>query len=857
MTKVNQEVSMSAFDRTLHLPFEETRESFWAESVLGEERHMEVRDFGLPRSERRPERDRAETRWIDVVEIRPGEQFEATFCLRLAGVSAKRLASERSCEALPSVGEGFDVIPLVKLVERVGAPLCVQLRNVATGTAAIECLIGSRVQNTTRDGAIAAATSLFASMLEATGRADAPYVFEPSSAVRDERSTVIRLTRPSFLVGLQIQGPVGFQSASPASSEVVRQVRIPQFSSWGHIHATTRALSSAGSPICLRFDVTARQLSREDIEGLIRTQVWLAGPMSAGLTYEELAAGGVPKDPGLLEDIERLTLAWIRRPRGVQIHGEIVSSGEVPMALLVALERDFNGLSPLADDASPACLAATLDLSCLAHESLGVPELLPARSSLLDLGTRRVLANGWNDEAAGPIIGRLPGASRTIVRIPEHSRDRSCYIVGATGSGKSTLLYNLIVHDLAAGQGLCLFDPHGELYEWVLHSIPASRREDVRLIDPYDPDWVVGLNPIECRGPNRRWQMQTAVAEFIRILDHLYDLEQKGGPVFETYMRNALFLIMDNPESAATLLDVARVFEDRDYRRALVAACSDLTVADFWTKQAERATGEASLTGITPYITSKLNQFSQNALLAPIVGQRTTTISIPDLLREGRILLVNLSAGHLGVRDAQLLGTLTLTTLLRTAMNLPRTGRRPMHVYMDEFQYFLTDAAADTLAQGRKFGLSLTVAHQHVGQLTTAGDRFGTKLLDAVLGNVATKLLFRVGPRDVEHLRGWVAPDLGGEHLMHLADHDVVACMTPRGRAGRPMVVETFPRASCPYPCADPSEIRELQRRYARPRQVVDAEVFRLRSANDVSNKCTDRDQDQDARCPVEEEHHG
>lgn len=299
--------------------------------------------------------------------------------------------------------------------------------------------------------------------------------------------------------------------------------------------------------------------------------------------------------------------------------------------------------------------------------------------------------------------------------------------------------------------------------------------------------------------------------------------------MFETYMRHALFLLMDDVDSGATLLDVSRVFEDRDYRRALVATCSDLAVADFWTKQAERATGDSSLAGITPYITSKLNQFSQNGILAPIVGQRTTTLSVSDLLLEGRILLVNLSAGHLGVRDAQLLGTLILTNLLRTAMNLPRAGRRPMHVYMDELQYFLTDAAADTLAQGRKFGLSMTMAHQHIGQLTTAGARFGTKLLDAVLGNVATKLLFRVGPADVHYLSGWLKPDLDAEHLMHLADHDVVARLTPRGRAGRPMIVETLPRMACPYPCADPVELLALQSQYARPRPMVEAEVFRLR----------------------------
>jgi len=717
-------------------------------------------------------------------------------------------------------------MPLVRLAERVDARLSVELRSAPNGTAAIECFVGSSVQNTTRGGAVADATALFTSMLETLGRPDAFYVFEPSVEVRTEGATV-RLARPSFRLGPKLQEPVGFNPTPQAPAGMVRQVRVPLSTSWGHIDTTARALASAGAPICLRFLVAARSLSREEVESLIQTQVWLAGPVSAGLTYEELAEGDTHRDPRLLDDIGRLTLAWIRRPRGVQINCDIVCAGEVPPALLVALERDFNGLSPLVTLTPPERSIREFDMACLAHESFGMPELLPTRSSLLDCGTRRVLAHGWIDQGVGPTIGRLPGAELTSVRIPDQSRDRSCYIVGATGSGKSTLLYNLIVQDLAAGEGVCLLDPHGELYDWVLHSIPESRRDDVRLLDPYDPDWVVGLNPIECRGPNRRWQVQTAVAEFIRLIDHLYNLEDKGGPIFETYMRNALFLIMDAPDSGATLLDVARVFEDREYRRALIQTCSDLTVTDFWTKQAERGTGDSSLTTIAPYITSKLNQFTQNALLAPIVGQRSTTISVSDVLKEGRILLVNLSVGHLGVRDAQLLGTLTLASLLRTAMSLPRTARRRMRVYMDEFQYFLADAAADTLAQGRKFGLSMTMAHQHVGQLTTAGDRFGTRLLDAVLGNVATKLLFRVGPREVESLREWVAPDLDGEDLIHLPDYDVVACLAPRGRAGRPLIVETLPRMPCPYPCADIEEIRALQQRYARPRPAVDAEVFR------------------------------
>ena len=42
-------------------------------------------------------------------------------------------------------------------------------------------------------------------------------------------------------------------------------------------------------------------------------------------------------------------------------------------------------------------------------------------------------------------------------------RNRHVYVVGQTGTGKSTLLMSLIAHDIAAGHGVALLDPHGDL----------------------------------------------------------------------------------------------------------------------------------------------------------------------------------------------------------------------------------------------------------------------------------------------------------------------------------------------------------------------------------------------------------
>ena len=55
------------------------------------------------------------------------------------------------------------------------------------------------------------------------------------------------------------------------------------------------------------------------------------------------------------------------------------------------------------------------------------------------------------------------------------ARRRHLYVVAQTSTGKSTLVLHLIAQDLAAGQGLAVLDPHGELAETVLLHVPRNR----------------------------------------------------------------------------------------------------------------------------------------------------------------------------------------------------------------------------------------------------------------------------------------------------------------------------------------------------------------------------------------------
>ncbi|HMB65632.1 MAG TPA: DUF87 domain-containing protein, partial [Patescibacteria group bacterium] len=203
------------------------------------------------------------------------------------------------------------------------------------------------------------------------------------------------------------------------------------------------------------------------------------------------------------------------------------------------------------------------------------------------------------------------------VRIKRDDRRRHTYIIGKSGTGKSSFIANMAIQDIRNGEGVGVLDPHGDLVEDIIKRIPPERAEDVIVFAPGDTERPLGLNLIEydSRYPE---QKTFVINEVIKIFDKLYDLKSTGGPMFEQYMRNALLLIMSDPETGSTLMEVPRVLADPEFRNMKLEKCSDPTVVDFWKKQAEKAGGDAALANIVPYITSKLTQFVSNDLMRPI-----------------------------------------------------------------------------------------------------------------------------------------------------------------------------------------------------------------------------------------------
>ncbi len=408
---------------------------------------------------------------------------------------------------------------------------------------------------------------------------------------------------------------------------------------------------------------------------------------------------------------------------------------------------------------------------------------------------------------------------KTPARLMDEDRLRHLYIVGQTGTGKSVSLKNMIQQDIEAGHGVCFMDPHGEDLEDILSRIPKERMEDVVVFDPSDMQRPIGINMLEY-DPKKPEQKSFIINEMISIFDKLYDLKNTGGPMFEHYLRNALLLIMSDPESGSTLLEVPRVFSDPEFRKMKLKKTDDVLVKNFWILEAEKAGGEAALANITPYITSKFNIFLANEFVRPIIAQQKSTINFREIMDNKKILLVNLSKGKIGDINSNLLGLIIVGKLTMAALgrgDVPKEQRHPFYFYIDEFQNFATDSISVILSEARKYKLSLTMAHQFIAQLPE-------NIRDAVFGNVGSIMSFRVGVDDAEFLEKQFSPEFDQNDLMNIDNLNAYVKLLINNQATKPFNVKvSFPEEGDTNLA---QKIKELSRiKYGKSKQDVDLEI--------------------------------
>jgi hypothetical protein len=413
------------------------------------------------------------------------------------------------------------------------------------------------------------------------------------------------------------------------------------------------------------------------------------------------------------------------------------------------------------------------------------------------------------------------GSSETEVRFSPEDRLRHFYAIGQTGTGKSVLMKNMIIQDIHNGDGVAYIDPHGSDIEDILAAIPKEREGDVIYFDPARSDIVLGLNMLEY--DRNRPELKTLVVdEIYEIFRKLYqDTPEAFGPMFEQYYRNATMLVLEDPDSGNTFVEISKVFSDPEFRKLKLSRCNNPLVVQFWEKIATQADGEASLSNIAPYIISKFDVFLANDIMRPILSQERSAFDFRDVMDNKKILLVNLSKGRLGDRNANLLGLIVVGKFLQAALS--RSGSReelpPFYLYIDEFQNFTTPSIATIFSEARKYKLSLNVAHQFIAQLSDG-------IRDAVFGNVGTRCAFRVGTEDAEFLAKTFSPTFTAQDLENIQNYHAHLSMLVNGTPATPFDIQSISPQK--FDGARAQKIIELSySTHGRRREDVEAEISR------------------------------
>ncbi len=340
---------------------------------------------------------------------------------------------------------------------------------------------------------------------------------------------------------------------------------------------------------------------------------------------------------------------------------------------------------------------------------------------------------------------------KRVVGMKKADRFRHTYMIGKTGVGKTTLYQNMALQDIEAGRGVCFVDPHGEAIDFILQRIPKNRIEDVVLFDPSNLDFPTGLNLLE-------WKSETdkdfLVSEAIQIFYKIFDPEQTGviGPQFEHWMRNAALTVMADPEGG-TLLEIPKLFVDKNFEMHKRKFLKDPVVQEFWEKQMAK-TADFHRSEMLNYFSSKFGRFMTNGMMKNIIGQKQSAFNIAEILDGEKILLVNLSKGKVGEVNAQMLGLILMTKLQLAILqraHIPAEQRHPFYLYVDEFQNLLTDAFISMLSESRKYGLSVHLTNQYIAQLPE-------NIRNAILGNVGTLITFQIGAVDADFLKKEMQP---------------------------------------------------------------------------------------------------
>ena len=413
----------------------------------------------------------------------------------------------------------------------------------------------------------------------------------------------------------------------------------------------------------------------------------------------------------------------------------------------------------------------------------------------------------------GHLIGEEGKVTKQEVALSPAARMRHLYLLGATGTGKTNLLLRLIESDIANARAFCVIDLRGDLVDRIMlrlaaYGPPEAWRERLLLMDLRESDHIVGFNPLL-----GETDVYSRALHLLSVLKYQSD---SWGVQLEETLRNCLLALA---ETGWSLLEIEPLLTNVSFRAALMENVTDSRVRSFFERF--EALSFANQTTWTLAVLNKITPLLSVPAMRLTFGQQRS-FSFRHLMDDqpGMIVLISLAVDRLH-DAARLAGGLLVSgfqSAIMSRADVPESSRVPAHLYVDEFECMASDRFEAIVAEGRRFGLGLTLSHQNISQLSTG-------LRNVLRNNVHTQIYFQTGALDAAEL----VKEIGG------ADNEEIrSTLISQGigqaylvRRGQPSV--RVQASHCPDPRVSAAKVAAVRAAslatYARPRSEVETEI--------------------------------
>ena len=357
----------------------------------------------------------------------------------------------------------------------------------------------------------------------------------------------------------------------------------------------------------------------------------------------------------------------------------------------------------------------------------------------------------------------------------------SFLIENFTITHNSTLIQHVITQDNWAWRGGLLLEPHGDLSEHVLHNAAPYRIHDTLYLNVLDRSYSPGFNPLELGPKATDADRQEAVGSVTSLMTSHFNMDSGMVRLAKT-LENALNALAYVP--GATLLEVMDFYNNPDVQKTVLSFMPESALKEQITQAASTVKSDE-----LGSLDNRMTRFMSNRYLKHLFGQSHTTVPFFDLMNQGAMVICPVMKG--GTSDDFFLkfyGSYIISTVYKCALmreSIPEPQRVIFPLSVDEFQNFMSGDIENMLAELRKYGLPMLLAHQFLAQLKDPGVKA------AIDNSCATKMCYKVGAEDAAPVSKKM-PGASPAELMRILKYQILAYPLVQKENLGPFLTQTF-----------------------------------------------------------------